>query len=83
MGRKNIKDDKYTMSFFLIAKTRETLMWYSPLYAVIIFYYHWLIKELFWPMAQQSKARNGSEQRYIESAESNKPLVKTALFVSQ
>ena len=28
-----------------------------PLYTVNIFYYHWLIKKLLWPMAEQNIAR--------------------------
>ena len=27
------------------------MMWDCPFYAVNMFYYHWLIKKLFWPMA--------------------------------
>ena len=29
----------------------------SPLYAVNMFYYHWLIKKLFGPMTGQNRAR--------------------------
>ena len=29
----------------------------SPLYAVNMFYYHWLVKKLFWPMAGQNRGR--------------------------
>ena len=29
----------------------------SPPYAVNMFYYHWLIKKLLWPMARQNIAR--------------------------
>ena len=28
------------------------MMWDSPLYAVKMFYYHWLIKRLLWPVAE-------------------------------
>ena len=33
------------------------MMWDCPLYAVNMFYCHWLIKKLFWPMAGQNIAR--------------------------
>ena len=36
---------------------KAELMWDSPLHAVNMFYYHWLIKKLFWPMAGQNTAR--------------------------
>ena len=36
------------------------LMWDSPLYAVSMFCYHGLIKNLLWPMAGQNKARQES-----------------------
>ena len=29
----------------------DSLMWDSPLYSMNMFYYHWLLKKLFWPMA--------------------------------
>ena len=29
-------------------------MWDSPLYTMNIFYYHWLIKKLLWPVAGQN-----------------------------
>ena len=35
----------------------EPLMWDSPLYAVNMFYYHWIIKKLLQPMAGQNIAR--------------------------
>ena len=34
-----------------------SLMWDSPLYAMNIFYYYWLIKKLLWPMAGQNIGR--------------------------
>lgn len=30
------------------------MMWDSPLYVVNMFYYHWLINKLLWPMAWQN-----------------------------
>ena len=33
------------------------LLWDAPLYAVNMFYYHWLIKKLLWPMAGQNIAK--------------------------
>ena len=29
----------------------------APLYAMNVFYYHWLRKKLFWPMAEQNIAK--------------------------
>ena len=34
----------------------------SPLYAVNMFYCHWLIKKLLWPMAGQNTARRDAER---------------------
>ena len=33
------------------------VMWDALLYAVNMFYHHWLIKKLLWPMAELKKAR--------------------------
>ena len=33
------------------------LTWDFPLYAENIFYHHWLIKKLLWPMAGQNRAK--------------------------
>ena len=38
-------------------KDKHLMMWDSPLYAVNMFYYHWLIKKLIWPMTGQNIAR--------------------------
>ena len=43
----------------------KKMMWDSPLYAVNIFYYHWLITKLFQPMASQNIGR--LEEIYKES----------------
>ena len=32
-------------------------MWDSPLDAVNMFYYHWLIKKMLWPMSEQNIAK--------------------------
>lgn len=32
----------------------RTVMWDSSLYAVNMFYHHWLIKKLLWPVAGQN-----------------------------
>ena len=46
-------------------------MWDSPLYAVNMFYYNWLIKKLLWPMAGQNKARQKIQTEiYKESRQS-------------
>ena len=37
------------------------VMWDSPLCAVNMFYCHWLIKKLLWPMTGQNRARQESE----------------------
>ena len=37
------------------------MMWDSPLYAMNMFYYHWLIKKMLWPMAGQNIARQESQ----------------------
>ena len=29
------------------------MRWDSPLYAINMFYYHWLIKKLLWPMTER------------------------------
>ena len=36
---------------------KSLLMWDFPLYVINIFYYHWLVKKLLWPMAGQNIAR--------------------------
>ena len=46
---------KLKSSFYLDRK--EKIMWDSPVYAVNVFYYHWLIKQLLWPMAGHNLAR--------------------------
>ena len=48
------------------------MMWDSPLYTMNMFYYHWLIKKLLWPIAGQYIAR--LQEIYIERelAESEK-----------
>ena len=41
-------------------------MWDASLYAVSVFYYHWLIKKLIWPIARQDIDGGKSNQRYRE-----------------
>ena len=59
----------------ILKHTKTHMMWDSPLYAVSLFYYHWLIKKLLWPMAGRiyySKAGNPSRDREGKKAESGR-----------
>ena len=47
------------------------LMWDSSLYAVNMFYYYWLIKNLLWPMAGQNKARQEIQTEIYRESEQN------------
>ena len=42
------------LMFDLVTQVGE---WCSPLYAVNVFYYHWLTKKLLWPMVEQNIGR--------------------------
>ena len=52
----------------------------APLYAVNMFYYHWLIKNLLWPMAGQNIARREIQtelrRKKAESVRCQQPLEK-------
>ena len=58
-------------TFQLNTKEYTLLMWDSTLYAMNMFYYHWLIEKLLWPMAY-SKAGNPSRDRGGKKAESGR-----------
>ena len=42
-------------------------MWDSLLYAVNMFYYHWLIKKLIWPIAGQNITKQGWERTKLKA----------------
>lgn len=42
------------------------LMWDVPLYAVNVFYYHWLIEKLLWSMAGKNIARQEIQEEMEE-----------------
>ena len=46
-----------TAQILLVPHCPWVLMWDALLYAVNIFYYHWLIKKLNWQIARQNRAR--------------------------
>ena len=51
----------------MLKREIDMLMWDSLLYAVNMFYYCWLVKKLFLPMAEQNKARQEIRtELYIE-----------------
>lgn len=41
-------------------------MWDVPLYAVNVFYYHWLIEKLLWSMAGKNIARQEIQEEMEE-----------------
>ena len=49
--------EKHTHTTYTQIQTHTQMMWYSPLYALNMVYYHWLIKKFLRPMAGQNRAR--------------------------
>ena len=46
------------------------MMWNSPLNDVNMFYYHWLIKKLIWPMEKQDIVRQENQAEIEERRQS-------------
>ena len=40
-----------------LANNNDDEMWNSPLYAMNMFYFHWLTKKLLWPKPEQNIVR--------------------------
>ena len=57
LGKPN--ESPVSLGFTCDIMTQEEInvMWDAPLYAVNIFYYHWLIKKLLWSVARQNIVR--------------------------
>ena len=57
---------------FRFLDRKGVVLWESPPYVVNMFYYNWLIKKLFWPVAGQNRARQEKTEWWEKKAESER-----------